>query len=232
MADQGFWQTITRDAVALFDRGGPVLYVLAILSIAALAILIAKVWQFADRKVGRRRFIGPALVLWRAGERANVINQLAANTGPVARVMLAAARGLTAKSLDDALLREEVARIAQLELGALRSGLRGLEIISQIAPLLGLLGTVLGMIDAFKALQEAGPNVDAAILAGGIWTALLTTAAGLIVAIPAAAAHYYLDGRLEREREAMETATTALFTAFGRKPAKAAAPARRIKRVS
>jgi biopolymer transport protein ExbB len=60
-----------------------------------------------------------------------------------------------------------------------------LELISTIAPLLGLLGTVLGMIAAFQALQESGSRADPAILAGGIWEALLTTAAGMAVAIPA-----------------------------------------------
>ena len=75
--------------------------------------------------------------------------------------------------------------------------------ISNIAPLLGLLGTVIGMITAFSKLEESGSRVDPAILAGGIWEALLTTAFGLIVAIPALAAFYWLDGRVDNVREDM-----------------------------
>ena len=78
-----------------------------------------------------------------------------------------------------------------------------MEVISNIAPLLGLLGTVIGMINAFSKLEEAGSRVDPAILAGGIWEALLTTAFGLIVAIPALAAFYWLDGRVDKAREDM-----------------------------
>jgi biopolymer transport protein ExbB len=81
--------------------------------------------------------------------------------------------------------REETTRIAKTHLNTASAGLRVLELISTIAPLLGLLGTVLGMIAAFQALQESGSRADPAILAGGIWEALLTTAAGMAVAIPA-----------------------------------------------
>ena len=66
-----------------------------------------------------------------------------------------------------------------------------LEIIAQVSPLIGLLGTVIGMIDSFNELELGGSLVDPSILAGGIWTALLTTAMGLIVAIPALISHYF-----------------------------------------
>ena len=68
-----------------------------------------------------------------------------------------------------------------------------LEIIGQVSPLIGLLGTVIGMIDSFNELELGGSLVDPSILAGGIWTALLTTAMGLIVAIPALICHYFFD---------------------------------------
>ena len=68
-----------------------------------------------------------------------------------------------------------------------------LEIIGQVSPLIGLLGTVIGMIDSFNELELGGSLVDPSVLAGGIWTALLTTAMGLIVAIPALISHYFFD---------------------------------------
>ncbi len=74
--------------------------------------------------------------------------------------------------------------------------LPSLEIISQVSPLIGLLGTVIGMIDSFNELELGGSLVDPSILAGGIWTALLTTAMGLIVAIPALICHYFLEKKI------------------------------------
>lgn len=79
-----------------------------------------------------------------------------------------------------------------------RGRLRPLEVISACAPLLGLLGTVIGMIEAFATLASAGSDINPSLLAGGIWKALLTTAAGLIVAIPALFAWHLFDRRIER----------------------------------
>ena len=110
------------------------------------------------------------------------------------------------------LVKEEITRVAGLQLDNLRSGLRPLALIASISPLIGLLGTVLGMINAFQALQNAGNRVDPSILSGGIWVALLTTAAGLIVAIPAAAAHNWMEGVVYRTQRAMEDAVTRVFT--------------------
>ncbi len=76
-----------------------------------------------------------------------------------------------------------------------------LEIISQVSPLIGLLGTVIGMIDSFNELELGGSLVDPSILAGGIWTALLTTAMGLLVAIPALVAHYFFEKRINYLQE-------------------------------
>ena len=87
--------------------------------------------------------------------------------------------------------------------GALKSGLRPLELIAGIAPLMGLLGTVLGMITAFQAMEAAGASVDPSVLSGGIWAALLTTAIGLVVAIPTLALHAALDSWTDRLRQGM-----------------------------
>jgi len=82
-----------------------------------------------------------------------------------------------------------------------------------VAPLLGLRGTVLGMVEACQSLEAAGNRVNPAILSGGIWEALLTTAAGLIVAIPAVAAHNWLERSVERYSRFMEDVATRLCTA-------------------
>ena len=109
-------------------------------------------------------------------------------------------------------MREEVERVATDELGNLRSHIGLLELIGSLSPLLGLLGTVLGMIQAFRAMETAGRNVDPSILSGGIWAALLTTAAGLIVAIPVVAIASWFDRSILKIAHTTEDAVTRIFT--------------------
>lgn len=94
-------------------------------------------------------------------------------------------------------LENELTVLGNLEIGEMGRGLRLLELIGMIAPLLGLLGTVLGMIQSFRSLELAEGAANASILAGGIWQALLTTAAGLIVAIPALVGASMVSSRVE-----------------------------------
>lgn len=207
-------ETIAPDPAAsslldLLDAGGPVMYVLAALSVCALTVILMKLFQLAALRMWSRRPVERALALWHAGKASDGLGSLEDARHPVARVLQVAIRG---HGHDEARHREEVERIAGLHLDTLSSGLRVLGVIATLSPLLGLLGTVIGMIDAFQALEAAGNQVDPSILSGGIWVALLTTAAGLVVAIPAAAAHQWLDGIVERTGRLMEDATTQVFT--------------------
>jgi len=118
---------------------------------------------------------------------------------------------------DESMVREEVTRIAKNHIARLKAWLRPLELIASLSPLLGLLGTVLGMIEAFQRLEGAGNQVDPALLSGGIWQALLTTAVGLVVAIPALLAHQWLDRRVENCTHRMEDLTTRVFTSYQKK---------------
>ena len=93
-------------------------------------------------------------------------------------------------------IEKEIDLLKNKEFKKVYSFLPSLEVISQVSPLVGLLGTVIGMIDSFNELELGGSLVDPAILAGGIWTALLTTAMGLIVAIPALVSHYFLEKKI------------------------------------
>jgi biopolymer transport protein ExbB len=107
--------------------------------------------------------------------------------------------------------KEDVLRVALDEIREMKSYLRGIEVIAQTAPLLGLLGTVVGMIEAFNKLESSGAAVNPAQLAGGIWTALLATALGLIIAIIFSVIGAWLESRTERERSVMESLLTGLF---------------------
>ncbi len=97
------------------------------------------------------------------------------------------------------------------EFKKISSFLPSLEVISQVSPLIGLLGTVIGMIDSFNELELGGSLVDPSILAGGIWTALLTTAMGLIVAIPALISHYFFDKKVNELYEDFEDLIARLY---------------------
>jgi biopolymer transport protein ExbB len=87
--------------------------------------------------------------------------------------------------------------------------------IGNIAPLLGLLGTVLGMIKAFMVIQQMGGKVNAAVLAGGIWEAMLTTALGLTVALPTMVAHSYLVARVDKYEAQLQDGTVTFIKAIG-----------------
>ncbi|HEX5515416.1 MAG TPA: MotA/TolQ/ExbB proton channel family protein [Gammaproteobacteria bacterium] len=194
----------------LFAAGGPVVVVLVIMSVCALAIVLLKLWQFGVLRLTTRGFIDQALSLARQGDAQRAVAVLRAQKNPIAQVMAATLEGR--QQLPEALLREEATRLAVGQLENLRSYLRGLEVIGTLAPLLGLLGTVLGMIAAFQQMEAAGSQVDPSILSGGIWEALLTTAVGLIVAIPAIVALNWLERVIERFRHHMEDALTQVFT--------------------
>jgi biopolymer transport protein ExbB len=196
----------------LLHRGGPVVWLLVFLSFFALTLIIAKTFQFWRLRIASHEFLEDSLRHWRRSHWLEATNTLTRTPRqPVARVMDAAMQGLLAGH-QESVVREEVTRIAKNHIERLRGWMRALELIANLSPLLGLLGTVLGMIEAFQKLESAGNQVDPALLSGGIWQALLTTAVGLIVAIPALVAHQWLDRRIDRCAHMMEDYTTRVFT--------------------
>lgn len=196
----------------LLSRGGTVMYILAGLSVFALAIVLNKLWDFARAGIWRRRMVTRALADWQARRDQQALERVRDARDPVSDVLGVALAGRMDESVADEVVREEVARRGADWLESLRGGLRPLELIGTLAPLLGLLGTVIGMIDAFRALEAAGSQVDPSVLSGGIWVALLTTAAGLSVAIPTVAAHTWLERQLERLHHRMQDAATRVFS--------------------
>lgn len=203
----------TLDQVRDFmQAGGPIMYLLAVLSVLAVTVLISKLVQFQILRLWSGGDREEALWMWRNGQRGAAVDALSDAANPSTAIARYAMQLRLGGNLSDAEAREEVERVAALFLDRLSSGLRLLSAIAMLSPLIGLLGTVIGMIDAFQALEGAGNKVDPSILSGGIWVALLTTAAGLVVAIPATAAYQLLDGIVERAGRAMEDAATQVFT--------------------
>ncbi|MBF2760986.1 MAG: MotA/TolQ/ExbB proton channel family protein [Ectothiorhodospiraceae bacterium AqS1] len=196
---------------SLVDIGGPVVVLLLIMSFVASTIVILKSMQFAWLRIGRRAAGRRALDLWQSGDRQGAVALLDGERDPSSQLVRMAMVGLQ-RGVAEAVVREEVLRFGKDTLFHLRRGLRPLEVIASLAPLLGLLGTVLGMIEAFQQLERAGNRVDPSILSGGIWEALLTTAVGIGLAIPVVILMTWLERRVDHLAHAMEISVTRVFT--------------------
>lgn len=190
--------------VVFFQKGGVVMYLLGAMSVYAVAVVIFKVIQFKKANLFDRSFIEPALREIKQGDRSRATKTLAGINGPIARIMRVTFECVANREMSQKSKEAEILRVGASDIRYLESHLRGLEMTASVAPLLGLLGTVMGMIVSFSKLSLSGTRVDPTILAGGIWEALLTTAGGLTVAIPALAAHYVLDGVIEKVRATMK----------------------------
>ena len=184
-----------RDALrGLIDLGGPVVALILALSVLAGAVVLWKLWQFRAAGVGRHSGLEAAIAAHDAGQHSRARALAEASPSHLAPLL---AEALQAQGTD---ARDRLYTLAEDRLARLESGFRLLDTVAQIAPLLGLFGTVLGMIDAFRAMQGAGAAVDPSVLAGGIWVALMTTAAGLAVAMPVSALLSWLESRMAAER--------------------------------
>jgi len=190
----------------LWDRGGVVLLLLALMSVAAVTLILAKLIQF--RALSDRHSPPVGCILGAAETGHPLKSERHPVTAMIRRLGEEARAGADADTLE-----RSGQAFARQVLDRYRSHLRSLEVIAGLSPLLGLFGTVLGMIDAFQAMEAAGNQVNPAVLSGGIWGALLTTAAGLAVAMPSYAAVNLLDRRVERLTTALEVA---LDTALAR----------------
>jgi len=202
---------IAERALELLALGGPVVAILLAMSVVALAIVFLKLWQFRAARLGERATAHEALRLWHAGRPGDALALASGSRNPVAQALARAMRGQR-RGLPESKVREEVVRYGGDVLETLRAWLRPLEVTGSLAPLLGLFGTVLGMIEAFRQLEAAGSQVDPAILSGGIWEALLTTAVGLAVAIPVVAILNWLERRVDRLAHEMDSVVTRVFT--------------------
>lgn len=207
----------------LFNRGGWVMYLILAVSIYVVGVILYKFWQFSRLGITNpeaaqatlAQISGPG-----AGGKAIIpmlLARLDQSRHPASR-MLAGALRLVAEGKDQDAVREEITRTGAREIAALETHIRGLELASNLAPLLGLLGMVLSMVRVFSAIEAAGARVDVTLLAGGIWEALLTTVFGLIVAVVAQVGFYLLDTRIERTQHLMNDAGAGLLQWMKNKP--------------
>lgn len=191
----------------ILSLGGPVVAILLVMSVLTLAVTLYKLWQFAASGVGRHKVLSEALAAWDAGDRHVARTRLSQSRSYLAPLVAAAMDAPDAPGFDARLDAE-----AGLALAGLERGFRLLDTVAQLAPLLGLFGTVLGMIEAFQSLQSAGSSVDPSLLAGGIWVALVTTAVGLAVAMPTSMVLSWFESRTARERVFADKALRTVLT--------------------
>lgn len=186
--------------------GGPVLVALFLVSVVATATTIFKAVQFARLGVGRHKVSRQAMTYWNAGDRATAYQLASTDRSPLSAVLTAAMTSLGHHPREIGLARQSATQQALQSLLVLSRHLRVIEAVVQAAPMLGLLGTVIGMIEAFGKVSQGGGAADPSALAGGIWIALTTTALGLSIAIPFYFISVWLESRVDAERAAMEAA--------------------------
>jgi len=190
----------------LLAHGGPMLWVILFVGSVGIVVFIERFLHCHRAQINSTEFLnGVRTVL----KRDNVVEALSiceATPGPIARLVKTA---ILHRDQERERLRETVQVAGDAEVPRLEEKLNLLATLTQLAPLLGLLGTILGFIEVFMAIQDNGLNAHLNLLAKGIWTALACAAAGLAVAIPLHAGHNYLVNRvnsivLEMERTATE----------------------------
>lgn len=193
----------------MLGTGGPIIGVLAALSLVSLTLIMVKVLQLWTVRSGVA-MREAAFRQWAEGDKHAAQKAVAAGKSPADRVTAYAMAAL-AKGFRGPRLESELVRRGNAEMARMNGMIRAIELIAMISPLLGLLGTVLGMIQSFQQLALAEGAANASVLAGGIWQALLTTAAGLLVAIPAAVGAGLLSARIESAAQAIENAVGELL---------------------
>lgn len=199
----------TSQTLTLWDQfaaGGLTMYALLFLSILALATAIERTINFREKRILSREFAKTADTLWQAGEFEELSRQCKERNTALSRIVAAVVRYRKHPYSDVSIAVSEIAS----------SSIKGhmqrtymLSIVATISPLIGLFGTVVGMIEAFHVIAQSGNVGNAALVAGGISKALTTTAAGLLVGIPALGLKHYFTSRIQKvaislEKEANE----------------------------
>ena len=179
------------------DKGGLVFLILLLFSTISISIILLKVFQFIyfnsikvndlDKQIRQSNNLN---------DMESFFSQSNNSNHPLIMILQKSTNIFKNNSLNDEQKSSEIKLEVIQRLKKIESLLPTLDIIAQVSPLLGLLGTVIGMISSFNQLELGGSLVDPSVLAGGIWTALLTTAIGLIVAIPALISHHYFEKKI------------------------------------
>lgn len=173
------------------------MYPLVLCSLIALGVMIAKAYTLHVAHGSTKVVLEEAGAAASEGRFDDAIEIVSSRPGPCAAIIHAGLRRIMQDELHEGELEQAINTTGTIELDFLERGLVIMATVANVAPLMGFLGTVAGMILAFAAIEEAG-NVDATLVAGGIKVALLTTATGLVIAIPVNIAYNYFVTRIDK----------------------------------
>jgi len=194
----------------IFLAGGPVMWPILLCSIFALAITLEKFWHLQKIKIDAQDFLNKILDKMKHHQVKEAIEICDKTPCPTANILKA---GILKYDRPKTQIKEAIEDASLNEIPGLEKNLPALATIAHISPLLGLLGTVTGMIRCFQATQAKAASLRPVLpadLAGGVWEALLATVLGLIVAIPAFVAYNYLVSRVNNYILEMEKVSTEL----------------------
>jgi biopolymer transport protein ExbB len=194
----------------MIQKGGPVMYLIVILSIIAFGIVLERIYNLSRARIDAQKFMDEIIKHLKRNKIIEAIEMCNQTPGPIAHIIKA---GILKHDRSKPEIKEAIDEAAQLEIPRLEKHLPIIATIAHIAPLLGLLGTVSGMIKAFQVIQTKAlmmTPVNPGDLSGGIWEALLATLAGLAVAIPTYVAYNYLVNQVDNLVYDMERSATDL----------------------
>jgi biopolymer transport protein ExbB len=179
----------------LVVKGGPVMVPIIALSIVALAIILERLWVLAKIRLNLPLFAQEILLLVQRGQFQKAISRCREVKHPIGRVLTL---GVAERNRPREVLERMMEREGEEQIEHLERNLGALIVIIGVEPMLGFLGTIVGLIKAFMSWEQLGANVTVNSLAGGIYQAMITTAAGLIVAIPYFIFYHLFVGRIKR----------------------------------
>ncbi|MGA9115429.1 MAG: MotA/TolQ/ExbB proton channel family protein [Bacteroidota bacterium] len=203
------------NALEMFFKGGLVMYPILLCSLAAAAIAIEKLLLLRRARLDGGQFLAGLRGLYRPGDISAVLAYCSRKEAPVAAVVRA---GLLRHEQGEQRIREAIEEAGRREMYHLEKRLSLLASVAGIAPMLGFLGTVTGMVSAFRRIETLGGVVNPGDLAGGIWEALITTVFGLIVGIAAYAAYNYFVARVARFVHDLEETTSEFLEILNHPP--------------
>lgn len=191
-------------------RGGPIMVLIILCSVMAFAVFLERIWYLRNAKIDTHKFMQGIANKVRCNKVMEAIDTCNTTKGPIARILKA---GIMKYDRQRQEMKEAIQDAGIHEVPLLERNLGVLATIAHIAPLLGLLGTVVGMLKAFQVIEEKAMSmvpVNPGDLAGGIWEALITTVAGLSIAIPTYVAYNYLVSQVDNFVLDMEKSATEL----------------------
>lgn len=178
----------------LFVKGGNFMWWLLLAAVVAVAVILERLWTLAKARTNTRRLIGSVITTLRKEGVTEAAQVCERTKGPIAAILHS---GLLRADRGPEAVEKAIETSGTIEMAFLERGLVALSSVANVAPLLGFLGTVSGMISAFEAIANAD-QVNAKLVASGISEALITTATGLIVAIPASLGHSFFLSVIDR----------------------------------